>query len=154
MEEVNLATALLQFAGVVVVSYTVLWWIIRPLSFVYRIKDGYLVVRTFCFIPIAKIPLTGLIQATTQEPQSGKPKRGLASAYGFPGEPSLFVETESEILILPGWHQGWLGSDDPGAALALARRHRWESRRIQPLRFTGSSAVTRVTNSGWHISRC
>ena len=104
------ASEALQFAGIAAVTYLVMWWVVRPLSFVYRLEQGRLAVRTFFFLPMASVRLSEISQVEVSRPHDGKPVRWLISPYRRWSGQTLFAETKHEWVALPDRFAGELAA--------------------------------------------
>jgi hypothetical protein len=107
------ASEALQFAGIFAVTYLVMWWVIRPLSFVYRLNHGRISVRTFFLLPMATVRLSEVSQIDVSRPPEGKPVRWLVSPYRRWSGQTLFAETKGEWVVLPDWLAGELAERSP-----------------------------------------
>jgi len=107
------ASEALQFAGIAAVTYLVVWWVIRPLSFVYRLKQGRISVRTFFLLPIASVRLSEISQVQVSRPPEGKPVRWLVSPYCRWSGQMLFAETKRDWVVLPDRFAGALSEHSP-----------------------------------------
>jgi hypothetical protein len=95
------ASEFLQFVGVAAVTWLVMWWGVRPLSFVYRVKQGRISVRTFFLLPMASVKLSEVSQFKASRPAGGKPLRWLVSPFRRWSGQMVFAETKREWLALP-----------------------------------------------------
>jgi hypothetical protein len=95
------ASEALQFAGVAAATWLVMWWGVRPLSFVYRLRQGRLSVRTFFLLPTASVRLSEISQVEDKRPAGEKPLRWLISPYRRWSGRMIFAETKREWVVLP-----------------------------------------------------
>jgi hypothetical protein len=117
------ASEALQFAGIAAVTYFVMWWIVRPLSFVYRLDRNRISVRSFFLLRMAKVRLSEISQVEVGRPPEGKPVRWLVSPYRRWSGQTVFAETKREWVALPGriagelaaWSSKITADEDPPA---------------------------------------
>ena len=103
----------LQFAGIAAITYLVTWWVIRPLSFVYRLSPGRISVRTFFLLPMASVKLSEISQVEVGRPSNGKHVRWLVSPYRRWSGQMIFAETERVWVALPDRFAGLIAEHNP-----------------------------------------
>ena len=107
------ASEAMQFAGIAAITYLVMWWVVRPLSFVYRLKHGRISVRTFFLLPMATVRLSEISQVEVSRPPEGKPVRWLVSPYRRWSGQVLFAERKRDWVVLPDRFAGALSEHSP-----------------------------------------
>jgi hypothetical protein len=128
------ASEALQFAGISAVTYLVMWWIVRPLSFVYRLSRDRISVRSFFLLPLATVRLSEISQVEVGRPPEGKPVRWLVSPYRRWSGQMLFAET----------NRGWVALPDGLARELTARPFEVAADDQRPAQFRGDAGYQHV----------
>lgn len=122
----GLADLLPGLAAIIASAFFVLWVLVRPFSFRYRIDSGDLVVLTFFVLPAARIPLTMIRMPVPQDGSRRARRRVLVPFHLRILQKTCIAVADRELLVLPHWHRGWIGSADPERDFELARTRRRE----------------------------
>lgn len=118
------------FNCIALAGYLVVWFVIRPLTFVYRIREGRLTVFSFLRVRAADLALADITSQRIVEGKSARsyPARSiqwLTPKFILPSSRFLALEANQRAYVLPVWLEDHLNSPDPAAALAASKQGQW-----------------------------